>query len=81
MQRKLPSALSQSGSQALGALALGAFAVGALAIGRLVLKRLSPGHARARSVEIDRLDVKELRVGDLEITGRLIAPEGAAGRV
>ena len=69
------------GSQALGALAVGAFAIGALAIGRLVLKRLSLGNARARSVEIDSLDVKQLRVGDLEITGKLIAPEGAVSKV
>jgi len=63
------------GSQALGALAVGACAIGALVIGRLVLKRLLVGTAGARSIEVDSLDVKHLRVGELEIDGKRVTPE------
>ena len=65
------------GSQAVGALAVGVCAIGALAIGRLVLKRLLVGAAGARSIEIDSLDVKHLRVGELEIDGKRVTPETA----
>jgi len=52
------------GSQAIGVLAVGALAIGALAIGRLVLKRFIVDVSHIRSLEIDDLNVKRLRVGD-----------------
>jgi hypothetical protein len=60
------------GAIALGALALGALAIGALAIGRLVIGRLSVGRARFKSIDVDELTVRRLRV--LEST-----PKAAAG--
>jgi hypothetical protein len=51
----------------LGALACGALAVGALAIGRLAIGSLGVGRARMRSMDIDDLHVRRLRVGELEV--------------
>ena len=50
------------GAAAVGSLAVGALALGALAIGALVIGRLAVGHARFKSVEIDKLVVRELKV-------------------
>jgi hypothetical protein len=47
---------------ALGAAALGAFAIGAVAIGKLAISGLVVRRARFRSVEIDDLTVRRLRV-------------------
>jgi hypothetical protein len=51
-----------SGAVALGAVALGALALGALAIGAIAIGRLSVGRARIRSLEIDELTVRNLRL-------------------
>jgi len=53
---------SQMVALALGAVALGAFAIGAVAIGKLVIGGLVVRSARFRSVEIDDLTVRRLRV-------------------
>ncbi len=50
------------GAIALGALALGALAVGALAIGWLAIGRLAVGRAHFRSIDVDELTVRRLRV-------------------
>jgi hypothetical protein len=47
---------------AVGALACGAIAIGALAIARLAIGQLVVKKARFRSVEIDDLTVRRLRV-------------------
>jgi hypothetical protein len=49
---------------AVGALAFGAIAIGALAIARLAIGELTVKKARFRSVEIDDLTVRRLRVID-----------------
>jgi hypothetical protein len=46
----------------VGALAFGAIAIGALAIARLAISQLAVKKARFRSVEIDDLTVRRLRV-------------------
>ena len=60
------------GTFVLGSFALGAIAMGAVAIGALAIGRLSVGKARFKTIEIDELTVRKLRV---EIVERL--PEGA----
>lgn len=50
------------GGFAVGSLAVGALAVGALAIGRLAIGRLAIGR-----LAIGRADLKDLRVGRLEV--------------
>ncbi|MGA8157227.1 MAG: hypothetical protein WB822_13680 [Rhodoplanes sp.] len=45
-------------------MALGAFAIGALAIGAFAIGRLSVRKARFRSLEIDDLTVRRLRILD-----------------
>jgi hypothetical protein len=47
---------------AIGAAAVGAMAIGALAIGRMAIGRLAIGRARFRSLEVDELTVRKLRV-------------------
>jgi hypothetical protein len=47
---------------AVGALACGAIAIGALAIARFAIGQLAVKKARFRSVEIDDLTVRRLRV-------------------
>jgi hypothetical protein len=47
---------------AIGALACGALAIGAVAIARLAVGQLAVKRARFRSVEIDDLTVRRLRV-------------------
>lgn len=47
---------------AVGAVAAGALAVGAVAIGQMVIGRLAIGKARFKSLEIDELTVRKLRV-------------------
>jgi hypothetical protein len=49
---------------AVGALACGAIAIGALAIARLAISHMTVKKARFRSVEIDDLTVRRLRVID-----------------
>ena len=49
---------------AVGALAFGAIAIGALAIARLAIRDMAVKKARFRSVEIDDLTVRRLRVLD-----------------
>ena len=61
-------ARSKTGSQrslialAVGAVAAGALAVGAVAIGQMVIGRLAIGKARFKSLEVDELTVRMLRV-------------------
>jgi hypothetical protein len=57
---------TRSGAAALGALALGAFALGVAAYGAMAIGRLVVGKARFRSVEIDELIVKHLRLNEPE---------------
>ncbi len=64
------------GALAVGALAIGALAVGALAIGRLVIGRLAVREARVRSLDLDEVAVKRLRVGEIVITDALRTPNG-----
>ena len=60
------------GTQALGALAIGAIAIGALAVGALAIGWLSIGRARVRRVEIGDLIVRRLRItGELELPEKL----------
>jgi hypothetical protein len=64
---------------ALGAAALGALAIGAVAIGTMAINGLVVRRARFRSVEIDDLTVRRLRVleampGIQEPTGAEIGP-------
>ncbi|HZP09747.1 hypothetical protein [Methyloceanibacter sp.] len=62
---ELPPAATPSvaiGALALGALAVGALAIGALAIGRLRILRAEADKLHLRTVEIDDLTVKRLRV-------------------
>jgi len=47
---------------AAGAVAAGALAVGAVAIGQIVIGRLVIGKARFKSLEVDELTVRKLRV-------------------
>ena len=47
---------------AAGALAIGALAIGALAIGSLAIGRFAIGKGRIKSLEIDDLTVRRLRV-------------------
>src|SRR6516165_4629443 len=47
---------------AAGAVAAGALAVGAVAIGQMVIGRLAIGKARFKSLEVDELTVRKLRV-------------------
>jgi hypothetical protein len=54
------------GTLALGSFALGAIAMGAVAIGALAIGWLSVGRARFKSVEIDELTVRRLRVDTVE---------------
>lgn len=54
------------GTLALGSFALGAIAMGAVAIGALAIGRLSVGNARFKTIEIDDLTVRKLRVEHLE---------------
>jgi len=50
---------------AIGAVALGALAIGALAIGTLAVGRLAIGRGRIKTLEIDDLTVRRLRVLEL----------------
>jgi hypothetical protein len=50
------------GTVAIGAVAIGAVAIGAIAIARVAIARMAVNKARFRSVEIDDLTVKRLRV-------------------
>jgi hypothetical protein len=52
-----------------------------LAIGRLVLKRFIVDVSHIRSLEIDDLNVKRLRVGELVITDRFARPRHDADRI
>lgn len=54
------------GTLALGSFALGAIAMGAVAIGALAIGRLSLGKARFKTIEIDELTVRRLRVEAVE---------------
>jgi hypothetical protein len=65
-----------SRAAALGALALGAFAIGAAAYGFIAIGRLVVGKARFRSVEIEELVVKHLRV-DRSASSTANSPEDA----
>jgi hypothetical protein len=47
---------------AAGAVAAGVLAVGAVAIGQMVIGRLAIGKARFKSLEVDELTVRKLRV-------------------
>jgi hypothetical protein len=47
---------------AAGAVAAGALALGAVAIGQMVIGRLAIGKARFKSLEVDELTVRKLRV-------------------
>jgi hypothetical protein len=47
---------------AAGAVAAGALAVGAVAIGQIVIGRLAVGRARFKSLEVDELTVRKLRM-------------------
>jgi len=47
---------------AVGAVAAGALAFGAVAIGQMVIGRLAIGKARFKSLEVDELTVRKLRV-------------------
>jgi hypothetical protein len=55
---------------ALGVAALGALAIGAIAIGQLAIGGLVVGRARFRSVVIDDLTVRRLRVIETKPSGR-----------
>jgi hypothetical protein len=57
---RLPA--TQMVALALGAAALGAFAIGAIAIGSLAIGGLVVRKAKFRTVEIDDLTVRRLRV-------------------
>ena len=75
------------GTLALGSFALGAIAMGAVAIGALAIGRLSVGKARFKSIDIDELTVRKLRMADslqlrdatetpaLESDGASVAPQ------
>ena len=63
------------GAVAVGAFAVGAFAIGALAIRRLAIQSVAVGRARLKSLEVDELTVKQLRAGDVTVTGSLELPE------
>lgn len=54
------------GTLALGSFALGAIAMGAVAIGALAIGRLSVGKARFKTIEIDDLTVRNLRMETVE---------------
>lgn len=55
------------GAAAFGAFAIGAFAIGALAIGRLAVGAFVMKRGRVRTLTVDDLDVRRLRVGELII--------------
>ena len=77
MQERSPCACFRAlsvGAQAAGAFAIGALAVGAVAVGAVVIGKLVIGSARIKRLEID-----ELVVGDLRVTGSLKTP-GDEGR-
>src|SRR4051794_18430890 len=57
---------SAIGTAAISAIAIGAVAIGAIAIARLAIGRMSVNKARFKSVEIDDLTVKRLRVLEKE---------------
>ena len=52
---------------ALGAAAFGAVAIGALAIGRLAIGRLVIKRAHFRTLEVDELTVRKLRVVERDV--------------
>ena len=52
---------------ALGAAAFGAVAIGALAIGRLAVGRLVIKRAHFRSLEVDELTVRMLRIVERDV--------------
>ena len=60
--RPLKVPAMSAGAIAIGAVAIGAVAIGAIAIARVAIARMAVNKARFRSVEIDDLTVKRLRV-------------------
>ncbi|MGE5812353.1 MAG: hypothetical protein ACM339_12670, partial [Ignavibacteria bacterium] len=50
-------------------------AIGVLAIGALAIRKLSKQNYRFKKINIDELDVAQLRVNNITITGELLLPE------
>jgi hypothetical protein len=73
------------GAVAVGSFAVGALAVGALAIGRLAIGRIDTGGAKLKSLEIEDLVGKRLRVGeavlDLPYACRRVPIAGSSPRL
>ena len=68
--RRVTSPTTRPVALALGAVAFGALAIGVAAIGRLAIGGLVVRRARFRSVEIDDLTVRRLRVLETMPSGR-----------